>query len=84
MKKGDSVFIRTVTHYYTGRIRRITRSWIVLDEVTHVFDTGSFESFFRQGNASIAERLPDGWCIARNGITDGGPWAHSLPLKAKT
>jgi hypothetical protein len=84
MKKGESVFIRTVTTYYTGRVRRLSRSWVVLDDVTNVFQTGPFSAFFERGIASRAERMPDGTSVARSMITDVSPWSHALPLKAST
>ena len=46
---GGIVFIRTVTHYYTGRVKNITGNFIHLEEAAWIGDTGRFAQFM-QGN----------------------------------
>lgn len=76
MKKGEVVFIRTVTTYFIGRVRKITRSWVVLDDVVNVYETGPFDDFFGRGIVKTSERMPDGVEVARQIITDSTPWKH--------
>lgn len=80
---GKAYFIRTVTHYYTGRIVAVTASDLVLDDAAWVADSGRFHETLRDGKVSEVEPMPDGTIIGRGAIVDAAPWVHALPKVAK-
>ena len=79
--RGKSIFIRTVTSYYTGRVVRATRSYFVLDQAAWIASTGRFADAMRTGVFSEVEPYPDGCLVrvARGAIVDVTDWPHPLP-----
>ena len=80
---GDSVFIRTVTYHYTGRISAIYPCEIVLADAAWIADSGRFHTALATGTLSEVEPYPAGVVISRGAIVDVSPWAHPLPRSAK-
>jgi hypothetical protein len=80
---GDSVFIRTVTYHYTGRISAIYPGEIVLADAAWIADSGRFHVALATGALSEVEPYPAGVVISRGAIVDVSPWAHPLPRSAK-
>ena len=80
---GTSVFVRTVTYHYTGRIVAITDSDIVLEDAAWVADSGRFANALATGTLNEVEPYPDRVIIARGGIVDCCEWKHPLPRKTK-
>jgi len=82
---GASVLIRTVTHYYTGRVVSITADEVVLREAAWVCDTGRYHECLAKGTLSEVEPYPGEGIVsvARGSIVDVAPWKHSLPREAK-
>ncbi len=80
---GADYFIRTVTHYYTGRLVAITEDELVLDDAAWVVDTGRFADAIKDGTLSEVEPYPDGMhvIINRKGYIDACAWNHPLPRK---
>lgn len=80
---GQTVFIRSVTNYYTGRVVRVTDSDVVLSEAAWIADTRRFHDMLIDGLAKDAEvePYPDGCVIARWAIVDFCAWRHALPTK---
>ena len=76
---GDAVIIRTVTHYYTGKILLIDKDWIVLGDAAWVADTGRWNNALMTGKLAEVEPFPNGVSIARGAIIDCSPWMHGLP-----
>ena len=58
--KGGIVFIRTVTHYYVGRIKNITGQFIHLEDACWIADTGRLADFMKGTPASGLETEPMG------------------------
>lgn len=83
MHAGESVLIRTVTFYYTGKIIAITASDIVLSEAAWIPDTGRYADALKTGKLNEVEPFPDSVIIPRGGIIDIAPWAHALPREQK-
>ena len=80
MSVGRKVFIRTVTHYYTGMVSLVTKEEVVLTEAAWVADTGRFAEALRTGSLTEVEPYPDGpVSINRGAIVDVSVWAHDLP-----
>lgn len=85
LKVGQAVLIRTVTYHYTGRIKSVTASDIVLQDAAWIADTGRFSVALEEGfdnNAEI-EPYPNGCTISRAAIVDVSPWPHALPREVK-
>lgn len=83
--KNQNVFIRTVTHYFTGKVKKVTKSWIVLSSAAWIADTGRFADAFRDGTLSEVEPYPVATLVfvGRSSIVDVAIWPHPLPRTQK-
>lgn len=82
--EGRKVFVRTVTHHYTGRVESITDRWLVLTECAWIADDGRFSVALATGTLNEVEPFPDGavW-IGVGAVLDLCEWAHDLPRVVK-
>jgi hypothetical protein len=80
---GEKVFIRTVTLYYTGEVKDIVGTWIVLKDAAWIADTGRFHDFLKTGSYSEYEGFLDDVKIPMNSIIDMTKWRHPLPQGQK-
>ncbi len=82
---GVNVFIRTVTHYYTGHVDSITDSDVVLSDAAWIASTGRFSDALKSGEFSEVEPYPDGvvCVVSRGAILDVSTWDHPLPRELK-
>jgi hypothetical protein len=83
VRKGESVFIRSVTYHYVGRVSRITRSWVYLEDASWVADSGRFGAALATGSLSEVERMPGVVRVARGAIVDVSEWRHALPVETR-
>lgn len=79
------VFIRTVTHYYTGRVVSESAREIVLEDAAWIADTGRFATALVAGEFSEVEPYPDGMRvrIMVHAIVDVVEWPYALPRTQK-
>lgn len=80
---GDRVFIRTVTHYHTGKINRIVGKFLVLKDASWIPDTGRFMQCVETGNLSECEPVTCEVTVNTDTIVDSYPWRHPLPRDQK-
>ncbi len=81
---GDKVFVRTVTHYYTGRIiQSPDDKFIALADAAWIADTGRFHQALSTGKLAEIEPFPAGVLIAVGAVVDISPWNHELPSSVK-
>ena len=80
---GKAYLIRTVTLHYTGRVRTVTDSDVVLDDAAWIADTGRFSDSLQSGELSEIEPYPKSVAVCRNAIVDFCEWNHSLPREQK-
>ena len=80
---GKSYLIRTVTLYYTGRIKRITSKELVLEEAAWIPDTGRFNECLKYGKFNEVEPFENDVIIPRDSIIDATTWSHKLPKSVK-
>jgi hypothetical protein len=80
---GNQVFIRTVTHYYTGRVVELSTSEVVLEEAAWIADTDRFAAALATGNLKEVEPFPGDATIGRGAIVDACTWPHALPRSVK-
>jgi len=80
---GKSVFIRTVTYYYTGRVVNVTPQVVTLEKAAWIADTGRFSEAMESGDFSEVEPYSGEVNIMIGSIVDYIKWTHPLPLKVK-
>lgn len=84
-KLGEPYFFRLVTHYLTGRIKRVTGKEIVLTEAAWIADTGRFTQAIADGTLNEVEPFPkeEEVIIGRGALVDAVRWRHALPSGQK-
>lgn len=83
VKVGDKVFIRTVTLYYTGKIKALANGFITLDDAAWIADTGRFHDFLKEGKANEVEPFIDPVHIPVSSVIDMTEWKHPLLKEQK-
>lgn len=81
-KIGQAYHIRTVTHYWTGRLAAVTAQELVLEEAAWIADTGRFADFFTEGPNEV-EPIDGPVIIGRGAIVDAQEWTIALPRSQK-
>ena len=59
MEIGECYFIRTVTHYFTGRLIWVGDKELVLEEACWIADTGRFNEFIAGKTVNESEPFPE-------------------------
>jgi hypothetical protein len=82
---GKNYFIRCVTHYYTGRLVRVTAQELVLEDAAWIADTGRFAQAIETGDFSEVEPYPaiHELIIGRGAVVDAIEGSWNLPKKQK-
>jgi hypothetical protein len=80
---GQNYFIRTVTHYYTGKLLRVTEYELVLDDAAWIADTGRFSEALAKREFNEVEPFPGKIILGRGAILDASLWDGPLPRKVK-
>jgi hypothetical protein len=83
LSPGAAVIIRTVTHYYTGRIREVRDGWIVLDDAAWIADAGRWAEALRTGTLSEVEPYPSPCAVSIGAVVDVSPWLRPLPRETR-
>lgn len=85
MVVGTDYFIRTVTHYFTGRLVWVGDKEIVLESVAWIADTGKFSEFVNGRTVNEVEPFSSDATviIGRGSIIDMTERIGGLPLSAK-
>lgn len=82
-KVDQKVLIRTVTHYYTGRVVAVYDDAIALQDASWIADTGRFSAALKTGQLKEVEPYPNGCYVSRGAIVDWCIWPHDLPHDVK-
>ena len=88
-KVGEKVFIRGVTHHYTGRLATITvltagTVVLTLTAAAWIADDGRFSAALASGDLGEIEPYPDGPVDVYVGsLCDVSRWPHALPREVK-
>ncbi len=82
---GEKVFIRTVTHHYTGQVVAVTADEIVLTDAAWIADDGRFADALASGELSEVEPFPEGLPVrvGRGAVVEWTLWNHDLPREQK-
>lgn len=79
---GQSYLIRTVTLYYTGRVKRVTPKELILEDAAWIADTGRFSDALTTGKLNEVEPMGE-IIIGRGAVVDAAKWDHALPKEKK-
>jgi hypothetical protein len=80
---GQKYLVRTVTHYYTGKLVALSSTEMVLGEAAWIPDTGRFHDCLEKGQLGEIEPYPDAVIVNRGAVVDASVWKHDLPRKQK-
>lgn len=80
---GEQYLIRTVTHYFTGRIVAVTATDVVLEDGAWIADTGRFSDALNSGALNEVEPYPGRVIVFRSALIDAALWPHKLPRDQK-
>ena len=80
---GKPYFIRTVTYFVTGRVKKIVGKFLVLEEAAWITDIGRFSDAMKSGIMDEVEPLDGEMYLNTDSITDAFPFPHKLPNKKK-
>lgn len=79
---GSAVFIRTVTHYCTGKVVGVVDGFIELVDSAWIADTGRFMDALKTGELNEVEPTERMW-VSIASIVDFFEWKHKLPTEQK-
>lgn len=89
-KSDDSFFevnkcylIRTVTLYYTGRLKKVNSRELLLEDAAWVADTGRFNECLTNGKFNEVEPFTDDVIVPRDAVIDATIFKHPLPRTVK-
>lgn len=80
---GEKVFIRTATHYLTGRITAITGKFLTLKDAAWIADTGRFMQAIEEGKLSKIEPVTCDVRVNTEAIIYCFNWRFDLPRGQK-
>ena len=80
---GKAVFVRAVTHYYTGRLVGIVDNALVLDDAAWIADTGRFAAALGSASLGEVEPYPGRVYVNWGAGVDICEWTHALPRETK-
>ena len=83
LSPGASVFVRTVTHHYTGRVVAVADGWIELEDAAWIADSGRWAEALATGNLLEVEPFPGPCLVGVGAVVDVSPWNHQLPRTVK-
>ena len=78
LEVGQNYFIRTVTLYYTGKLKALYPDALVLSDAAWVADTGRFYNFLKEGKVNEVEPFVDDVIIPLGSVIDVTAWHHKL------
>ena len=80
---GNTVLIRTVTLYQTGRVVAVGDSWAVLEDAAWISSTGRFADALKTGVLDEVEPVAGPIEIGLGAVVDAFHWSHPLPREQK-
>ena len=81
---GEKVFIRTVTHYYTGKVVAFDDVFVWLDTAAWIADTGRFSDALTSScELAEVEPIPGIVRVAIGSMVDVIEWRGVLPVNQK-
>lgn len=79
---GRKIFVRTVTFHLLGEVTKIVGKIVFLKNASWIADSGRFNEFIKNGEASEAEFIGD-YFFNLDSVVDGRLWTKKLILETK-
>ena len=83
LEVGKAYLVRTVTHYYTGRLAAFDDVFLRFEDAAWIADTGRFFNAISKGDLDEIEPMPHGMSVPIGAIIDLSPWVHDLPKEQR-
>lgn len=80
---GKNVFVRTVTHHYTGRLAEADATFMRLEDAAWIADDGRFTDALAKGSLNEVEPYPGECLLTLGAVLDVCEWLHDLPRTQK-
>lgn len=80
---GKNVFVRTVTHHYTGKLTEADDRFLKLADAAWIADDGRFTQALADGDLNEVEPFPGEALIGAGSVIDLCEWLHTLPREQK-
>lgn len=80
---GKNVFVRTVTHHYTGKLEAVDDGVLHLSEAAWIADDGRFADCLNSGTFNEVEPYPGDCYVNAGSLVDVSEWLHDLPRTQK-
>ena len=81
--QGKNVFVRTVTHHYTGLLQEVADGFLCLDQAAWIADDGRFADALKDGTLNEVEPYPGACLVSLGAVLDVSEWHHDLPRAQK-
>lgn len=82
-KIGEKIFVRTVTHYLTGKVKDVVGKFLVLQDAAWIADTGRFMDAIEKGTIKECEPVTSDVRLNTDTIVDCYSWLFELPRTQK-
>jgi len=76
---GKNVFVRTVTHHYTGKLEAAADGMLYLSDAAWIADDGRFADCLKNGTVNEVEPYPGDCYVNAGSLVDVSEWLHDLP-----
>jgi hypothetical protein len=80
---GKAYFIRTVTMYHIGILKKVFDNELILSNASWIPDSGRFHDALKNGEVNEVEPFIGDIIVSRNAIIDVSFWNHEVPSKQK-
>src|SRR3990167_5340353 len=79
---GEKLFLRGITMYHLGEVKKVAGKFIQLKNASWIPDTGRFMQFIKDGVLDEVEPVGEVF-VNMETVVDFYKWAHPLPTKQK-
>lgn len=80
---GDTLFIRTLTHHFTGKVARVHGAYLLLQDGAWIADDGRFQQAIDNGTLEEVEPVQEPFWVNMESVVDVHYWRHALPRDQK-
>ena len=80
---GEKYFIRTITMNHIGRVKKVTKKFLILEDSSWIADSGRWHDALKNGTLDEVEPFIKDVFVGIGAIVDATPWDHELPQKQK-
>lgn len=80
---GENYFVQTVTMYFTGKLKTLSKEELVFENPAWIADTGRFHDALKNSEFSEIEPYVNDILVNRTAIICTTQWNGTLPNKQK-